>query len=330
MRAFITGITGQDGYYLSKHLIDLGYDVFGLVRRHSQTETELGTLTRAPFVKKIKWHYGDVTDYSSLERVFHTVKPHEVYNLAAQSHVRVSFDAPQYTVQSNAIGTLNMLEATRQNAPYARFYQASTSEMFGNQIDPDNYQRETTPMIPVSPYGASKLFGHNMVHQYRNSYGLFAVSGILFNHESPLRGGNFVTQKVVRGAVNIWRGNGGKIQLGNLNASRDWGHAADYTKAMHLMLQNTSPVDYTIATGKTTTIRQMVNFVFKFLNEYLYGDRLHFEKHVEIQDIQKRPEDVNFLRGDPSLAETELNWTREYDFEKLMIDMIETEITSTQ
>jgi GDPmannose 4,6-dehydratase len=318
-RAFITGITGQDGYYLSKHLIEQGYEVHGLKRRHSQHESELGTLTRAPFANDIKWHYGDVTDYSSIERVFHIAKPHEVYNLAAQSHVRVSFDAPQFTVQVNAIGALNMLEATRQIAPYARFYQASTSEMFGNQIDPDGFQRETTPLIPASPYGASKLFAHNMVHQYRNSYNLFATAGILFNHESPFRGGNFVTQKVVRGVVNIAKGKQTTLHLGNLNAQRDWGHAADYVRAMHLMLQQEQPKDYVVATGEVHTIRQMVDFVFNHFG-------FDANKHIVINETHKRPEDVEYLRGDPTKAEVELGWTRKYTFETTMEDMIRYEI----
>lgn len=314
-RAFITGITGQDGYYLSKHLIEQGYEVHGLKRRHSQHESELGTLTNAPFANDIKWHYGDVTDYSSLERAFHIANPHEVYNLAAQSHVRVSFDAPQFTVQVNAVGALNMLEATRQIAPYARFYQASTSEMFGNQIDPDGYQRETTPLIPASPYGASKLFAHNMVRQYRNSYNLFATAGILFNHESPFRGGNFVTQKVVRGVVNIAKGKHTTLQLGNLNARRDWGHAADYVRAMHLMLQQDTPNDYVVATGEVRTIREMVDFVFNYFG-------FEADKHIVISETHKRPEDVEYLRGDPTKAQTELGWTRQFTFETLMEDMI--------
>jgi GDPmannose 4,6-dehydratase len=315
-RALLTGIAGQDGRYLTMHLLDNGYEVHGVIRR-ALHESETSNL--APLQNRIQLHYGDVTDIPSIESVMHAVKPDEVYNLAAQSYVKMSFERPQHTVQVNAIGTLNMLEATRKIVPHARFYQASTSEMFGNQIDPDGFQRETTPMVPVSPYGVSKLFGHNLVHLYRNSYGLFACSGILFNHESPFRGANFVTQKVVRGAVAIKQGRSDSLQLGNLSSHRDWGHAEDYAQVMHVMLQHDTPDDYVIATGVSHTVLELVELVFEKLD-------LKMSKYVKVNESNRRPEDIIISRGDCSKAKSILHWKPKHSFETTIQDMIDAEL----
>jgi GDPmannose 4,6-dehydratase len=259
-KAFITGIGGQDGSYLAEHLITLGYEVHGIVRRNSvseQQQTRIDHLTN-----KVKVYYGDLLDQSGLERLLREIQPDEIYNLAAQSHVRVSYDIPQFTIQTNAVGVLNILEAYRSACPDAKFYQASSSEMFGSAVDEDGYQRETTPMRPVSPYGCSKVFGFNIVRNYRHAYKLHASNGILFNHESPRRGSNFVTNKVVKTAVQIKLGLADKLELGNLDAYRDWGHSKDYVKAMHLILQQDEPGDWVVATGETRSVRDMCKYVF--------------------------------------------------------------------
>ena len=240
-KAFITGISGQDGSYLAEYLIEQDYEVYGLVRRHSlasSQETRIDHLTSEGLVQT---DYGDLLDSSSLYKLLSKIQPDEIYNLGAQSHVRISFDVPQFTLQTNMIGTLNLLEAYRSVCPKARFYQASSSEMFGNEIDEDGFQRETTAMKPVSPYGCSKLAAYCIVRNYRNSYNLFASNGILFNHESPRRGENFVTAKIARGAVSIAKKLSTKLELGNIDASRDWGHSKDYVVAMHRILQHHEP-----------------------------------------------------------------------------------------
>lgn len=316
-RALITGITGQDGYYLTKLLLEKDYDVFGIIRRHSQHGTELGTVQE--FQDEINFEYGDLLDRPSLEAALHRCLPHEVYNLAAQSHVRISFDMPQYTTSVNANGALNVLEATRRIVPHARFYQASTSEMFGNQVDADGFQRETTPMVPVSPYGAAKLFAHHMIGQYRRS-GMFACSGILFNHESPKRGDNFVTKKITNyvrqfsNANRTGRANN-KLTLGNLNARRDWGHAEDYVRGMWMMLQHEVPDDYVLATGKTHSIEDFLYFAFCFKG-------LYWQDWVVTDEQFFRPEDVHHLRGDSGKARRILGWHPSYSFDELVKDMI--------
>ena len=262
-KALITGIAGQDGSYLAEYLLSLGYEVHGIVRRNSTPEHQSSRLD--PNLKNLNTHYGDLLDISSLNKVLLDVKPDEIYNLAAQSHVRISFDIPQFTAQTNALGVLNILEAYRQSSPSSRFYQASSSEMFGNSVDEDGYQRETTPFRPVSPYGCSKVFGYNITNNYRNSYGLHIVNGILFNHESPRRGSNFVTNKVVKTAVEIKKGIKDKLELGNMDSYRDWGHSKDYIKAMHLIINNDKPDDFVVATGKTHSVREMTEYVFKKL-----------------------------------------------------------------
>jgi len=313
-KAFLTGIGGQDGSYLAEYLITLGYEVHGIVRRNSvseQQQTRIDHLTN-----KVKVYYGDLLDQSGLERLLREIQPDEIYNLAAQSHVRVSYDIPQFTVQTNAVGVLNILEAYRSACPNAKFYQASSSEMFGSAVDEDGYQRETTPMRPVSPYGCSKVFGFNIVRNYRHAYKLHASNGILFNHESPRRGSNFVTNKVVKTAVQIKLGLTDKLELGNLDAYRDWGHSKDYVRAMHLILQQDEPGDWVVATGETRSVRDMCKYVFGKLE-------LNYEDHVIQNQKFLRPEELPYLKGDSTKIRTELGWSPEYTFEMMMDEMIE-------
>lgn len=313
-KAFLTGIGGQDGSYLAEYLITLGYEVHGIVRRNSvseQQQTRIDHLTN-----KVKVYYGDLLDQSGLERLLREIQPDEIYNLAAQSHVRVSYDIPQFTVQTNAVGVLNILEAYRSACPNAKFYQASSSEMFGSAVDEDGYQRETTPMRPVSPYGCSKVFGFNIVRNYRHAYKLHVSNGILFNHESPRRGSNFVTNKVVKTAVQIKLGLTDKLELGNLDAYRDWGHSKDYVRAMHLILQQDEPGDWVVATGETRSVRDMCKYVFGKLE-------LNYEDHVIQNQKFLRPEELPYLKGDSTKIRTELGWSPEYTFEMMMDEMIE-------
>jgi GDPmannose 4,6-dehydratase len=309
--AFITGIAGQDGSYLAEHLLSLGYRVTGIVRRNSTVEHQRNRVSHLP----LELEYGDMTDQSSLERALRMFKPDEIYNLAAQSHVRISSDIPQFTAQTNSIGVLNILEAYKGICPEARFYQASSSEMFGSSVDPDQYQRETTPMRPVSPYGCSKVFAYNIVHHYRDAYKLHASNGILFNHESPRRGSNFVTNKVVKGAVEISLGLSTQLELGNMDSYRDWGHSADYVKAMHLIVQQDRPDDYVVATGETRSVREMCDYVFGRLN-------LNYQDHVVQNKKYLRPEELPYLRGDATKIRNQLGWQPEYTFEALMDEMI--------
>ena len=265
-KAFITGISGQDGSYLAEYLIEQDYEVYGLVRRHSlasSQETRIDHLTSEGLVQT---DYGDLLDSSSLYKRLSKIQPDEIYNLGAQSHVRISFDVPQFTLQTNMIGTLNLLEAYRSVCPKARFYQASSSEMFGNEIDEDGFQRETTAMKPVSPYGCSKLAAYCIVRNYRNSYNLFASNGILFNHESPRRGENFVTAKIARGAVSIAKKLSTKLELGNIDASRDWGHSKDYVVAMHRILQHHEPDEFVISSKESHTVRDFCEEAFSYLD----------------------------------------------------------------
>ena len=313
-RAFITGIAGQDGSYLAEYLLELGYEVYGTVRRNSTPENQDSRI--AHLEGKITTFYSDMMDQSSMERALAEVQPDEIYNIAAQSHVRISFDIPQYTVQTNALGVLNILEAYRKVCPNARFYQASSSEMFGNSIDEDGFQRETTPMHPVSPYGCSKLFGYSIVRNYRNAYGLHASNGILFNHESPRRGSNFVTNKVVKTAVQIKLGLTDKLEMGNLDSYRDCGHSRDYVRAMHMIVNHDTPDDFVISTMETHSVRDMVNYVFEKLG-------LDVETHVFQNPKYLRPEELKFLKGDSTKARTVLGWQPSHTFETLMDDMIE-------
>lgn len=316
-RALITGITGQDGYYLSKLLLEKGYEVHGMIRRHNRVEHELGTVEGLQ--NDLNFDYGDLTDASSVESIIHRVQPHEVYNLAAQSHVKVSFESPVYTTQVNALGPVYIMDAIRRLLPYTRFYQASTSEMYGNSVDIDGYQRETTQMHPVSPYGVAKLYAHKMVNVYRVQYNLFACSGILFNHESPKRGDLFVTKKITNFVKKMKGLNWNyltkeRLVLGNLDARRDWGHAEDYVKGMWLMLQHDKPDDYVLATGRTYSIKQFLSVAF--------GDRAWTE-WVDVDQKFFRPEDVNHLMGDSAKARKVLGWTPYHDIYSLVNSMIE-------
>jgi GDPmannose 4,6-dehydratase len=314
--AFITGIAGQDGSYLAEHLVEQGYRVTGIIRRNSTVEHQKNRIADLP----VEVEYGDLTDQSSLERALRLFQPDEIYNLAAQSHVRISSDIPQFTVQTNALGVVNILEAYKNVVPHARFYQASSSEMFGSSVDADGYQRETTPMHPVSPYGCSKVFAYNIVHHYRNAYRLHANNGILFNHESPRRGSNFVTNKVVKGAVEIKLGLAKKLELGNMDSYRDWGHSYDYVRAMHLILQQDQPNDYVVATGITRSVRDMCDYVFEKLD-------LNYQDYVVQNPKYLRPEELPYLRGDNTKITTELGWQPTYTFDQLMDEMIEHWIT---
>ncbi len=312
-KALITGITGQDGSYLAEYLLSLGYEVHGLIRRNSITENQQSRLD--PIARHVQNEYGDVSDVSTIDRVMMRVKPDEVYNLAAQSHVRISFDIPQYTVQTNALGALNVLESFRTHAPEAHFYQASSSEMFGNSVDPDGMQRESTKMLPVSPYGCSKLFAYSIVRNYRHAYKLFASNGILFNHESPRRASNFVTNKIIKNAVLISQGKLDKLELGNLDSERDWGHSKDYVRAMHLILQHHEPDDFIISTGQTHSIREFCEIVFKKLN-------LDYRNYVVQNPKYMRPEELRYLCGDCSKAKKILKWIPDYTFDAMIDEMI--------
>jgi GDPmannose 4,6-dehydratase len=311
-RAFITGVGGQDGSYLAEYLLSLGYEVHGIIRRNSTPEHQQSRLDEIR--DKINIYYGDLLDQSNIERLLSEIQPDEIYNLAAQSHVRISYDIPQFTSQVNSLGVLNILDAYRRVCPNAKFYQASSSEMFGSSVDPDGYQRETTHMNPVSPYGCSKVFGYNIVRNYRNAYNLHANNGILFNHESPRRGSNFVTNKVVKAAVMISLGLSDKLELGNMDSYRDWGHSKDYVKAMHLILQQDKPVDLVVATGESRSVRDMCEYVFSKLN-------LNYKDYVVQNDKFLRPEELPYLKGDSSKIRS-LGWKPEYSFETMMDEMI--------
>lgn len=313
-RALITGITGQDGSYLTEYLLELDYDVYGIVRRHSVPENQSSRLMHVN--DRITRLYGDLTDESSIVKAITDVKPDEIYNLAAMSHVRISFDMPAFTIKTNSLGVLTMLEAYRQFAPDAKFYQASSSEMFGNSVDLDGSQRLTTPMNPVSPYGCSKVMGYNLTRHYRNAYKLHACNGILFNHESPRRGTNFVTNKVVKTAVEIKRGIVDKLELGNLDSYRDWGHSYDYVRAMHLILNSDEPRDWIVATGYSRSVRDLCYYVFKSLG-------MNYEDYVVQNQKFMRPEELKYLRGDSSEIRHKLGWQPTYTFESMLDEMID-------
>ena len=313
--ALITGINGQDGSYLAELLLNKGYNVWGILKRNSVAENQTARIPENVY-KKLNLVYGDMTDIPSLISVIQKSKPDEIYNLAAQSHVRIRFDQPIYTSQVTGIGTLNLLEAVRLICPKAKIYQASSSEMFGNNIDNDGYQRETTPMNPVSPYGCAKVFSYNITRNYRNAYNLFISNGILFNHESPRRGANFVTSKVVKEAVKIKLGLSNELKLGNLDASRDWGHAKDYVYAMWLMLQQDIPGDYVCATGISHTVKDLVKYVFGKLD-------LNWRDYVKTDKKFLRPEELEHLKGDCKKAQEELGWEHQYTFDTMLDEMIE-------
>lgn len=315
-KALITGINGQDGSYLTEYLLSLGYEVHGIVRRHSVAENQNHRLVKHGTNHRAITHYGDLTDYPSLVRIISKVMPDEIYNLGAMSHVRVSFDMPSFTIQTNALGVLNMLEVYRTICPDAKFYQASSSEMFGNSVDDDGVQRLTTPMNPVSPYGCSKVMGYNLVRHYRHAYKLHACNGILFNHESPRRGTNFVTNKVVRGAVAIKKGLEDKLELGNMDSYRDWGHSKDYIRAMHMIINHDTPEEFIVATGETHSVRNLCETVFSKLD-------LDYNDYVVQNPKFMRPEELKYLKGDSSKARNILGWKPEYTFSSMIDEMIQ-------
>lgn len=322
--ALITGITGQDGSYLSELLLDKDYEVHGIIRRTSTFNTDrIDHIYVDPHSENARLflHYGDLTDGVTLRRILEEVKPVEIYNLGAQSHVRVSFDSPEYTVDSVGMGTLRLLEAIRdyrqRTGIDVRFYQAGSSEMFGKVQDVP--QKETTPFYPRSPYACAKVYAHWQTVNYRESYGMFACNGILFNHESPRRGGTFVTRKITMAIARIVAGQQKKLYLGNLDAKRDWGYAKDYVKAMWLMLQQNEPDDYVVATGETHSIREFLDISFKCVN-------LDWQKYVEFDERYLRPTEVDLLIGEPSKAKQKLGWEPSVTFVELVSLMVEADL----
>jgi GDPmannose 4,6-dehydratase len=324
VKALITGITGQDGSYLAEFLLAKGYDVYGIIRRSSSFNTaRIDGIYQDPHIVEAKVHlvYGDLNDASSLNKILRTVRPDEIYNLGAQSHVRVSFDIPEYTAEITGLGTVRLLEAIRESGLRPKFYQASSSEMFGKVQEVP--QRETTPFYPRSPYGAAKVYAHWITVNYREAYGLFACNGILFNHESPRRGETFVTRKITKAAARIKLGLQQDLFLGNLDAKRDWGYAGDYVQAMWLMLQQDQPDDYVVATGETHTVREFLDVAFGHLG-------LDWQRHVKIDPRYYRPTEVDLLIGDPAKAARQLGWKPNVDFHRLAIMMVEADVEAEQ
>ncbi len=336
-RALITGITGQDGSYLAESLLSKGYEVYGMVRRsssfntgrieHLYLEEYLKDMAKPP---KLKLMYGDMTDSSNLNRVLEKVRPDEIYNLAAQSHVQVSFEVPEYTAEVDGLGVLRFLDAIKETGVETKFYQASTSELYGKVREIP--QKETTPFNPRSPYAIAKMYAYWIVKNYREAYNLFAVNGILFNHESPRRGETFVTRKITMGASRIKLGLQKEIYLGNLNAKRDWGHAKEYVEGMWMMLQQEKPEDFVLATGKTYTVREFVNLAFKALDIELTweGEGVHEkginkqtnEVLVEVSPRYYRPTEVDLLIGDSSKAKKKLKWEAKIGLKDLVQEMV--------
>lgn len=316
-RALITGVTGQDGAYLSKVLLDKGYDVHGLLRRSASADVVNSRLKWVGVADKISLHDGNLTDLSGLIRVLQEIRPSEVYNLAAQSFVKSSWQQPLLTGTVTGLGAANMLEAVRIVCPEARFYQASSSEMYGLIQEP--MQSETTPFYPRSPYAAAKLYAHWMTVNYRESFGIHASSGILFNHESPLRGIEFVTRKITDGVARIKLGLEKKLALGNLDAKRDWGHARDYVEAMWLMVQQDKPDDYVVATGRTTAVRDFCALAFSHVG-------LNMEDHVVVDERYLRPAEVDVLLGNPAKAKAKLGWEAKTSLEQLVAEMVEADL----
>ena len=320
MKALITGITGQDGSYLAEFLLSKGYEVYGVIRRSSSFNTSrIDPIYQDPHTPGTRLHlvYGDLNDASSLNKILRTVRPDEIYNLGAQSHVRVSFDIPEYTAEVTGLGTLRLLEAIRESGLNPKFYQASSSEMFGKAKEIP--QRETTPFYPRSPYGAAKVYAYWITVNYREAYHLFACNGILFNHESPRRGETFVSRKITRAAARIKLGLDQELYLGNLDAKRDWGYAGDYVEAMWLMLQQQEPDDYVIATGETHTVRELLELAFGHVN-------LDWKKYVKIDPRYYRPTEVDLLIGDASKAKRKLGWEPQVSFQELITMMVQSDL----
>jgi len=318
-KAFITGVSGQDGYYLSKYLLDKGYEIHGTVRRSSSINTSRIDSLISEFSEtgKFNLYYSDLLDQSSLSNLINLIEPDEVYNLAAQSHVAVSFKNPSYTSQVSTLGPLALLEVIKNSKKKIKYYQASSSEMYGGKDD--KLLDELSLFDPKSPYAAAKLFAHNLTKVYRNSYDMFAVNGILFNHESPLRGETFVTRKITRAVARISLGLQKKLTLGNLDACRDWGFAGDYVEAMWLMLQHDKPDDWVIATGESFSVKQFLNIAFEIVG-------LDYEEYVLTSDKYFRPNEVNFLKGDATKAKKELGWEPKTSFNDLVKMMVESDI----
>lgn len=319
-KALITGITGQDGSYLTELLLGKGYEVYGIIRRSSSFNTErIDHIYQDPHEAgtRLKLIHGDLNDASSLNKILRDVQPDEIYNLGAQSHVRVSFDIPEYTAEVGALGTLRLLEAIHDTGIQTKFYQASSSELYGKVQEVP--QRETTPFYPRSPYAVAKLYAYWITVNYRESYGMFACNGILFNHESPRRGETFVTRKITKAAAAIKLGLQNKLYLGNLDAKRDWGHAQDYVEAMWLMLQQDEPDDYVIATGETHSIRELLDEAFGYL-------RLDWHQYVEIDPRYYRPAEVDLLIGDATKAKQKLGWEPKIKFQELVRTMVDADL----
>jgi len=340
-KALITGITGQDGSYLAELLLEKGYTVYGIIRRSSSFNTDrIDHIFQDPHQesKQLVLLHGDLADSSVVSQAIREVQPDEVYNLGAQSHVRVSFDIPEYTANVDALGVLRLLEAIRKDSPDTRFYQASSSEMFGSVLETP--QRETTPFNPQSPYACAKVFGYWTTNNYRRAYGLYACNGILFNHESPRRGGTFVTRKTTRAIADMKAGRQEKLFLGNLEARRDWGYAPEYVKAMWLMLQQDRPVDYVIATGEIHSVREFVDEAFRHAGMELVWEGQGLEEkgvekiggqvRVEIDPHYFRPSEVDLLRGDAARARKELGWVPEVTFKDLVHLMVDADIHAVQ
>lgn len=340
-RALITGITGQDGSYLTEFLLNKGYEVHGIIRRSSSFNTQrIDHLYNDPSIEGVRMflHYGDLTDSSNLNRLIYTVQPDGVYNLGAQSHVKVSFEVPEYTADVDAMGTLRLLESIKEVNPQIRFYQASTSELFGGVNK--NAQNEETPFYPRSPYAAAKLYAFWITVNYREAYNIYACNGILFNHESPRRGRTFVTRKITAGLANILKGSQDRIFLGNLDARRDWGFAGDYVEAMWMMLQQEKPDDYVIASGEAHSVREFCELAFKYagINLVWKGkgidevgiDISTGKEMICIDKAYFRPTEVDFLLGDPSKAKEKLGWMQKVSFNELVKMMVENDLITSE
>jgi GDPmannose 4,6-dehydratase len=319
MKAFITGITGQDGYYLSQHLLDCGYEVHGTIRRSSSFNTSRidEQISKYGQTKQLNLYYSDLLDASSLNNLVRGIQPDEIYNLAAQSHVAVSFKNPLYTTQTSTVGPLTLLEAVKNSDKEIKYYQASSSEMFGG-VDSEMLS-EKSQFNPKSPYAVGKVFAHEMTKVYRDSYGLFCVNGILFNHESPARGETFVTRKITRAVGRIFHKTQKNLTLGNLEAKRDWGFAGDYVKGMKLMLEHDTPDDWVLATGETHTVQEFVDIAFREVG-------LNWKDYVLTSEKYHRPNEVNHLLGDPTKAKENLNWKPEVDFKSLVQLMVQSDL----